>query len=573
MAFNIWERWPWTSFQNLNLDWLMKAMKQAVTTAAEAVTTAEEAAESVGQFDDRITNNTNAIEALAITVNNIKEPYRVYVQSDLTAYHDGDPVQGTDVYTALHEGQLPYVEYNGELYHLEHWNYGNLWFFNVHVYENVDEVILRRIHIYPESSEVAYSIVNMAGGSSGNVFAVVVRYQNGGYVSDHTYAEILSQMQSGRIPVLLVIDGNNSIFEVCGLAGTDTATINGQSVACLRFADPSFMISNDNNVSIYTITANNDISHEASRKHMATLDDIVTFVNDGVETNALLKTAQTLTAAEQAQVKQNLNITEGGSAAGAVRYDTAQTLTDQQKAQARDNIGADSKPLILNVTESNEVYSVDKTAAEIRANMHNLLLTFGLNEGVTIDSYQIYGSPPYHYIVFSVADPETSSVTYIEYTVQVYWAGQAPTEQDDVPTVTHRVIQHNIGGGSLPDNTNAAAGDILKLDSNKNAVWADGNKPRLVIASDSPAIPPLSPNTLYVFTGDATTLSITLAAPANNNVVNEYHFIFNSGSTPTTLSLPNTIRQPDGFTVESNHVYEVSILENNMTAQGWAVTV
>ena len=53
---------------------------------------------------------------------------------------------------------------------------------------------------------------------------------------------------------------------------------------------------------------------------------------------------------------------------------------------------------------------------------------------------------------------------------------------------------------------------------------------------------------------------------------NEYHFIFNSGSTPTTLSLPNTIRQPDGFTVEANHVYEVSILENNMTAQGWAVS-
>lgn len=160
----------------------------------------------------------------------------------------------------------------------------------------------------------------------------------------------------------------------------------------------------------------------------------------------------------------------GGSVTDAVLY-TQQSLTDVQKAQARDNIGADSRPLILNVTYSNGVYTVDKTAAEIRANMHNLLLTFGLNEGVTIDSYQIYGSPPKHYIVFSVADPDTTSVTYIEYTVTVYFAGCAPSEADDVPTVTRRVIQHNIGGGSMPDTTNASAGDYLKLDSNKNAVW------------------------------------------------------------------------------------------------------
>ena len=160
----------------------------------------------------------------------------------------------------------------------------------------------------------------------------------------------------------------------------------------------------------------------------------------------------------------------GGSVSDAVLY-TQQTLTDLQKAQARDNIGADSKPLILNVTESNGTYTVDKTAAEIRANLHNLLLTFGLNEGVTIDSYQIYGSPPMHNIVFTVCDPAASSATYIRYLIQVYFAGQAPTQADDVPVVTRSVIQHNIGGGSLPVTTNASAGDFLRLDANKNAVW------------------------------------------------------------------------------------------------------
>lgn len=234
----------------------------------------------------------------------------------------------------------------------------------------------------------------------------------------------------------------------------------------------------------------------------------------------------------------------GGTTSGAVLYDSVQNLTTAQKAQARDNIGADSRRLILNVTESNGVFSVDKTGSEIRANLHNLALSFGLNEGVYLESYTIAGSPPYHNCVFTVVDPATSAVYYTEFTVSVYYAGYAPSEAEDVATVTRRLITHNI----------------------------NESNPRVQIASDSASIPALSPNMLYVFTGDAAALNITLAAPSNNNVENEYHFIFNSGSTPTTLTLPNTIRQPDGFTIEANHIYEVSILENNMTAQGWAVT-
>ena len=169
-------------------------------------------------------------------------------------------------------------------------------------------------------------------------------------------------------------------------------------------------------------------------------------------------------------VTKTLTPVGGGTVADAVLY-TQQTLTDVQKAQARDNIGADSRPLILNVTENNGVYTVDKTAAEIRANLHNLALTFGLNEGVYIDSYKIFGSPPYTFCVFTVTDPASTSVSYVEYVVYVYMAGLAPSEADDVPTVNRNLYTHNIGGGSLPDTTNASAGDFLRLDSNKNVVW------------------------------------------------------------------------------------------------------
>jgi len=81
----------------------------------------------------------------------------------------------------------------------------------------------------------------------------------------------------------------------------------------------------------------------------------------------------------------------------------------------------------------------------------------------------------------------------------------------------------------------------------------------------------IEPNKLYVFP-EMASLTITLAAITDNTIVNEYHFIFESGSTATVLTLPASVLQPDGFTVEANMHYEISILEGAMTAQGWAVS-
>lgn len=88
-------------------------------------------------------------------------------------------------------------------------------------------------------------------------------------------------------------------------------------------------------------------------------------------------------------------------------------------------------------------------------------------------------------------------------------------------------------------------------------------------ASDTTAT--IEPNKLYVWP-EMASMTITLAAITDSSIVNEYHFIFESGATATTLTLPATVLQPDGFTVEANMHYEVSILEGAMTAQGWAVT-
>ena len=80
----------------------------------------------------------------------------------------------------------------------------------------------------------------------------------------------------------------------------------------------------------------------------------------------------------------------------------------------------------------------------------------------------------------------------------------------------------------------------------------------------------LEPNKLYIFP-EMEELTITLAEPTDTAVASEYHFVFQSGATATTLSLPDTIKLPSGFTVDASKIYEISILEGCLCAQSWAV--
>lgn len=80
----------------------------------------------------------------------------------------------------------------------------------------------------------------------------------------------------------------------------------------------------------------------------------------------------------------------------------------------------------------------------------------------------------------------------------------------------------------------------------------------------------LEPNKLYIFP-EMTSLTYTLAEPADASVANEYHFVFKSGSTATELVHPSTVNIGN-FSIDANKVYEVSILEGLLTSQSWAVS-
>lgn len=75
----------------------------------------------------------------------------------------------------------------------------------------------------------------------------------------------------------------------------------------------------------------------------------------------------------------------------------------------------------------------------------------------------------------------------------------------------------------------------------------------------------LEPNKLYIFP-EMESLTYTIGEGTG-----EIHFIFKSGATATRVVHPSNVNI-GSFSVESNKVYEVSILEGLLTSQSWAVS-
>lgn len=81
----------------------------------------------------------------------------------------------------------------------------------------------------------------------------------------------------------------------------------------------------------------------------------------------------------------------------------------------------------------------------------------------------------------------------------------------------------------------------------------------------------LEPNKLYIFP-EMAELTITLAEPSDTGIVNEYHVVFRSGATATSLTIPDTVKLPSSFSIDANKIYELSVMENCLTYQSWDVS-
>lgn len=102
---------------------------------------------------------------------------------------------------------------------------------------------------------------------------------------------------------------------------------------------------------------------------------------------------------------------------------------------------------------------------------------------------------------------------------------------------------------------------------NDNSVLGSGNLSTftpIVNHGTSDTTFSVTPNILHIW-GTVTSLTLTLATPTDNTIVNEYMIQFTSGSTATTLSLPSSVEWAEScgaLSVEVNKTYQISIVNN-----------
>lgn len=108
---------------------------------------------------------------------------------------------------------------------------------------------------------------------------------------------------------------------------------------------------------------------------------------------------------------------------------------------------------------------------------------------------------------------------------------------------------------------NLNTGKYVKLPTVQGKDGTNGKNYSVEIVESTSNTQEIQTNKFYKF-GEVSTLNITLAAITDTTQLNEYMFEFISGSTATTLTLPNTIKWLETPTIESNKIYQCSIVDN-----------
>lgn len=124
------------------------------------------------------------------------------------------------------------------------------------------------------------------------------------------------------------------------------------------------------------------------------------------------------------------------------------------------------------------------------------------------------------------------------------------------------------GGGSDVSSVNGKTGTVVLTASD---VGAEPAITEVTIATDGAVTQALDPGKLYHFTGALTALIITLTSAATGQIAH-YHFDFDSGASAPTVTIPNTVTMPSGFSVETSKHYEIDILNNYGAVMEWAIS-
>lgn len=106
-----------------------------------------------------------------------------------------------------------------------------------------------------------------------------------------------------------------------------------------------------------------------------------------------------------------------------------------------------------------------------------------------------------------------------------------------------------------------------KLNKAEQGIYDNSFVPQVTGTVDENNAVTLDPNKFYVF-GEEAEIDVSFAAGAEGEV-NEYHFSFVSGTTPTVLSLPVDVVMPSMFEITADTTFEISVVNNKGAYIAW----
>lgn len=128
---------------------------------------------------------------------------------------------------------------------------------------------------------------------------------------------------------------------------------------------------------------------------------------------------------------------------------------------------------------------------------------------------------------------------------------------DEFAAIVNGVENMTVTSQTLPQGASATVTKTEDEDGVVNLDFglplASGEVQVVTVTGSNPSIT-AEYNKRYVC-GEVSTLTITPTSQGCTDV------LFTSGTTPTVLSLPNTVKMPSWFTVEASKTYEISILD------------
>ena len=213
----------------------------------------------------------------------------------------------------------------------------------------------------------------------------------------------------------------------------------------------------------------------------------------------------------------------GGSVTPASIVTATGQMTSQQAADTLDNIGGEPEKLIVTVTQSGGVYSADKTYAEIEA---------AITDGKTV---------------------------------------AARTEYEDFFLVGYGDSDEFVFYSLYPTTYDAPIISVISVFDDDSCTYYSfpvDKSPAIVtnLSSTSITLASAADNTIYEY-GELTALTVTAITTTGDFIIR-----FTSGATPTTTSLPVSMKFPEAFVAESNMRYEINCSNGYAVAIGWPVS-